>query len=59
MELGVGWATRVAPPHPPDCSLEYLVSAARVGGAREQLSEKLLSRSKWDTASFIFSKYRR
>ncbi len=24
MELGVGGATRVAPPHPPDCSLEYL-----------------------------------
>ncbi len=33
-----------------------VVSAARVGGAREQLSGKLLPRRK---ASFIFSKYRR
>ncbi len=35
------------------------VSAARVGGAREQLSGKLLSKRRCDTASFIFSKYRR
>ncbi len=27
MELGVGGATRLAPPHPPDCSLEYLPQA--------------------------------
>ncbi len=40
-------------------SVSDVVSAARVGGAWEQLSGKLLPRRRWDSVSFIFSKYSR
>ncbi len=43
MELGVGGVTRVAPPHRPDCTLEYLLFS----GSPDDRLYSAAANSKW------------